>query len=362
MRRSLKIITLVLLPIAFIACEPENELQTETVKDLPVTRSHFAKGADISWATEMESDNIKFYNMNNVEMECTALMKEIGMNAIRLRVWVDPIEGWCNMQDVLTKAKRAQELEMKLMIDFHYSDTWADPSNQKTPASWSGYDVTQMEKAVAEHTGTMLQMLKDNGIDIAWVQVGNEVNSGMLHPLGNINSSSGVSNFARFVNAGYKAVKTLYPESYVILHRSNGHETTGFDWFLSTAEANGIKYDMIGMSLYPTWWENGGFVDWTKNASLCIGNIRTFTEKYGKPVMICEVGMPVNEPEMSKEALQYILDETRKIEKCHGVFYWEPQVHSDWKPAYYEELGWNSYDKSAFMDGKPTAALDPFAN
>ena len=93
------------------------------------TKGDYAKGADISWLTQMEADGQKFYTAAGKEMECTALMKELGFNAIRLRVWVDPFDGWCAKEDVLVKAKRAQELGMRIMIDFHYSDTWADPSN-----------------------------------------------------------------------------------------------------------------------------------------------------------------------------------------------------------------------------------------
>ena len=76
--------------------------------------------------------------------------------------------------------------------------------------------------------------------------------------------------------------------------------------------------------------------------------------------MICETGMPVSEPQMAEEALEYILSETGKIEDCHGVFYWEPQTDGKWKPESYHDLGWSAYDKGAFADGRPTSALDPF--
>ena len=101
----------------------------------------FYKGADISWVTEMEAGGHKFYNADGQERECTALMKEYGMNAIRLRVWVDPSahDNWCNKEDVLVKAKRAKALGMEVMIDFHYSDWWADPAKQNIPASWKGH-------------------------------------------------------------------------------------------------------------------------------------------------------------------------------------------------------------------------------
>ena len=111
--------------------EPEKE-ETEVVD--------FYKGADISWVTELESKGHKFYNANGDERECTALMKEYGMNAIRLRVWVDRNEhdNWCNKEDLLVKAKRAKALGMEVIVDFHYSDWWADPAKQNIPASWKG--------------------------------------------------------------------------------------------------------------------------------------------------------------------------------------------------------------------------------
>ena len=92
----------------------------ETVEPEEIDRTAFAKGADISWVTKMESEGIKFYNAAGEETECTALMKQIGMNSIRLRVWVDPDEGWNGKGDVVAKALRAQKLGMRIMIDFHY--------------------------------------------------------------------------------------------------------------------------------------------------------------------------------------------------------------------------------------------------
>ena len=100
-----------------------------------IDRTAFAKGADISWVTEMESKGMKFYNAEGKERECTALMKEIGFNSIRLRVWVNPADGWNGKEDVLAKAIRAQRLGMRIMIDFHFSDTWADPAHQTVPAA-----------------------------------------------------------------------------------------------------------------------------------------------------------------------------------------------------------------------------------
>ena len=144
--------------------------------------SGFAKGADVSWLTEMEHDGVKFYNQNGKAEECMWLLRDLGTNAIRLRVWVNPEGGWCGKDDVIAKASRAQALGYRLMIDFHYSDTWADPGNQKIPAAWKNYDFEQMKQAVANHTKDVLSALKKNGVtNVEWVQVGNETQIGRAH-------------------------------------------------------------------------------------------------------------------------------------------------------------------------------------
>ena len=336
-----------------------NQNPGNEVTDAVVRPAVFAKGADISWVTQMEKDGMKFRSADGQEKECTELMKELGFNSIRLRVWVNPENGWCNREDVLEKASRASNLGMRLMIDFHYSDTWADPGNQNPPAAWKSYDAVQMAEAVARHTKDILNALKEVGIEVEWVQVGNEVNNGMLHPLGRV-SGDNAAEFIRFANAGYMAAKEVYPDAKVIIHVSNGQDKSLFDWFFSLMKAGKAKYDMIGMSLYPVWWENNGWTAWKPVVDNCLTNIRSLTATFGKPVMICEVGLPVSEPQMSKEALQYILKQTRTIDRCQGVFYWEPQTDGIWKPAGYAELGWGAYDKGAFKDGKATIALEPF--
>ena len=269
---------------------------------VPTEKGEYAKGADISWLTQMEDDGQKFYTATGKEMECTALMKELGFNAIRLRVWVDPEGGWCAKDDVLVKAKRAQELGMRIMIDFHYSDTWADPSNQKTPAAWTALPVYELASEVETHTKETLQLLKDNKVDVEWVQVGNETNSGMLHPVGKITDNA--DNFAILANKGYDAVKSVYPEAKVIIHRSEGHKANECSWLFSHLKKSNVKYDIIGLSLYPTWWENNGWCAWKPIVDDCLANIKSLTSTFGKPVMICEIGMPVWEPQRSKEAVQ----------------------------------------------------------
>lgn len=319
----------------------------------------FAKGADISWVTEMEKDGVGFYNADGQETECTALLKEVGFNAIRLRVWVDPEGGWCGKEDVLVKARRAHALGMRIMIDFHYSDSWADPGKQTVPAGWQNLHSAEMSQAVYDHTYEVLKTMKDKGIEVEWVQVGNEVNQGMLWPLGKVSGES-MGRFPDFFDAGYAAVKKVYPKAMVILHVSNGHDAELFDWFFSLMHDSNRKFDLIGMSLYPSWWENGRWSDWKTNTDKCLANIRTLTKKFRKRVMICETGMPVSEPQMAKDAMEYILNQTAAIKECLGVFYWEPQTDGVWKPDGHNDLGWNAYNMGAFSGGRPTIALDPF--
>ena len=342
------------------SCDPASYFNNETKKDpqpepepQPAEEVTYHFGADISWVTEMEKNGYKFYNAQGAETECTALMQEIGCTAIRLRVWVNPTDGWCNAQDVLVKAKRAQKLGLKLMIDFHYSDWWADPSKQNIPEAWKNYDVTQMTKAVSDHTTEVLTLLKNAGVDIAWVQVGNETNTGMLWPLGSV-SSSDCSGFVSFLKAGYDATKAVCPDAKVILHHSNAQELEKNQWFYDIIKKGGGVYDIIGLSLYPSYWDSSinAFPDWTPYCKLAVSNFKTLHERYSKPVMLVEFGMPVSEPDKCKAALQYLIDGTKDYDWFGGIFYWEPE----------SEHSRNGYDYGAFADGKPTAALDPFKN
>src|SRR5262245_28461707 len=130
----MKLIYSLMLSAILLSCK-KNKAATDT----DTTKPFFAKGADISWITQMEAAGIKFYNASGTAMDCMQLMKSLGMNSIRLRVWVNPTNGWCNNADVVAKAKRAQQLGLRLMIDFHYSDYWADPGKQNKPAAWASY-------------------------------------------------------------------------------------------------------------------------------------------------------------------------------------------------------------------------------
>ena len=144
----------------------------------------FWLGADISGTSGLEAFGAQLYNAQGEPRENTVLMREYGLNAARFRVWVNPKGGFSSKEDVLKLALRAKEQGMAIMIDFHYSDWWADPGKQNIPKAWEQMSYEEMCQALAQHTRKTLNLLKDNAIDVKWVQVGNETTNGFLWPMG----------------------------------------------------------------------------------------------------------------------------------------------------------------------------------
>ncbi|MBM6945293.1 MULTISPECIES: glycoside hydrolase family 53 protein [Bacteroides] len=346
-----------LLLLGTAACNDDND--TPVFPEDPVyDMSGFVRGADVSWLTQMEASGVRFYTADGRGTECMSLLRELGFNAIRLRVWVNPADGWCNQDDVLAKAWRAHQLGYRLMIDFHYSDTWADPSAQFKPAAWEGLALDELHAAIRTHTQDVLNALKAEGITPEWIQVGNETGPGMLWDTDQTLSgaaydiqSNGITypanptNYAAFITTGSRAAKEVFPETKVIVHVQSGDDNGLFQWNFGLLEENGAEYDVIGMSLYPD------ADNWQEMLDACVANMQDVSTRYGKEVMICETGMNWDEDEAALAFLTELLSRSREIPACLGVFYWEPQCYS----------GWNGYFKGAFDDnGRPTIALDAF--
>ena len=318
----------------------------------PPAGTGFANGADVGWLTEMEAQGRKFYSAQGDETECLALLQSLGINAIRLRVWVNPAEhgNWCNTEDVVAKAKRAHALGMRLMINFHYSDWWADPGKQNKPAAWKNFSLGELKATVAEHTQDVLNALKQENLSPEWVQVGNETDDGLLWDTGK--ASASMRNYAELVRAGYDASKAVFPNAKVIVHVSNGYNNALFRWNFDGLKANGAKWDVIGMSLYPLYAKEKGCGTWREANDACIANINDMIERYGTEVMICEVGMHHTQAEECKNFLSDLIGRTKAVpgNKVLGVFYWEPQCYN-----------WADYHLGAFdNNGKPTVAMDAF--
>ena len=310
----------------------------------------FAKGADVGWLTQMESAGIKFYNSSGTEQDCMQILKDKGINAIRIRAWVNPADGWNNTADVVVKSVRAKNLGMKIMIDFHYSDSWADPGKQFKPAAWTNLSFNDLKTALAVYTAGVMDTLKLNNITPDWVQIGNETNDGMLWEDGR--ASADMANFAALVKSGYSAVKSVSNTSLVIVHISNGYDNGLFRWMFDGLKQNDVSYDIIGMSLYPSY-ASSGVSGWSATNNQCLSNMNDMVSRYGKPVMVVEVGMPENDPAMSKAFLSDIISKTKSVTGGQGlgVFYWEPECYNSWQ----------GYHLGAFdATGKPSIAMDAF--
>jgi len=309
-----------------------------------------AKGADISWMTEMEADGYIWKDNDGLTKELMPLLKEYDLDAVRLRVWVNPdvsgANGWCDIDDLVNKAEIANAQNMDIMICIHYSDWWADPGQQTKPTAWAGFSVTQLETAVANHTTEILSALIAKGITPKWVQVGNETSDGMLWDTGKA-SAGGFPNYAKFVNAGSNAVKTFDNTIQTILHLAGGNENGLYLWNIDGLINSGLNtsnIDIIGMSLYPNAdnWET--MVDDTYS------NMLDLKSRYNKDVMMVEVGFNANQPRISHQFLTYIIEKTKQAEGL-GVFYWEPIAHGDF----------TSYSKGAWdVDGSPSVAMNAF--
>ena len=308
----------------------------------------FWLGADISGTTQLESTGVKLKDGNGVVMENTALQKEYGMNAVRLRVWVNPKDGWSSKEDVLTMAKRARKLGMAIMIDFHYSDWWADPGKQNIPAAWKNMTYPQMKKALAAHTVATLTLLKRNGIDVRWVQVGNETTHGFLWPVGR--AETNMKQYAGLTEAGYKAVKSVYPKAICIVHLDGGCDQKRYDFIFDGLKKYGAKWDMIGLSVYPYWDQDAKLTKSDEETSeKVIANINHLYHKYGSETMIVETGYRADHAEEGYHWLKQFIEavKTRTGGHCHGVFYWAPELEGD-------------YPLGAFKNHQPTLIMNAF--
>ena len=312
----------------------------------PTPVAGFAKGADVSWVTQMEKESCRFYDASGKQTECMALLKSLGMNAIRLRVWVNPTGGWCGKEDVVAKALRAQALGMRIMIDFHYSDSWADPGKQNKPEAWKNLPLEELKVAVANHTNDVLMALRLAGVAPEWIQIGNETTGGMLWPDGQNYTDAGFATYVQLHNAGYAAAKNVFPNAKVMVHVDNGWKWETLDWFFKNFRINGANYDLIGLSLYP---EKS---NWQTYNNQILNNIQTLYAQYQKETIICEVGMEWTEAETCRSFLSDLIGRA-KVDgsHCTGVLYWEPEGYQ----------AWSHYSKAAFdNNGKPTIALDAF--
>jgi arabinogalactan endo-1,4-beta-galactosidase len=316
-----------------------------TVTDTLFNRSQhedFAFGADVSFVPQMESWGTKWLDKNGRQKDILQILKEQGINSIRLRVWTVN-SGASSKQEVVSLCKRAKAKGMSVMIDFHYSDTWADPGSQTIPAAWKDHSVEALAKNVYDHTYDVLSAIKAAGVVPKWVQVGNETKRGMLYPVGQTNQGGSVA-FAKFVLNGYNAVKAVDSTMQVIVHLPDGHDNSLYRSIFDGLKKNGAKWDIIGLSAYPRW----SHLDGPTMITRVMSNINDLKKRYGKPCMVVETGHYPREAVVGNQYLVGVMDRMIKNGDL-GCFYWEP-----------ESMG--GYDMGAWDEAtrKPTVMMDAF--
>ena len=337
------------------------------------------KGADISSLAKSEALGGVYKTSSGTTGDAVTILKNAGMNYARLKVWVNPVDGYNNKTRVLAMAKRIKAAGMKLLVDFHYSDTWADPGAQSKPAAWSGHSYSQLKTDVYNHTYDVLSALKAQGTTADMVQVGNEINAGMLWSEG---STDNWSQLAGLINSGYSAVKAVSSGTQVALHLANAGDDSTVRWWFDNAKTYGINYDVIGLSYYGYWHGSLAAAQTT---------LDDVVSRYGKPVFIAETAYPFRLD--SKDSLTNQIDTTGELvsgypatqagqlawmnavaniveavpgNKGLGVFYWEATwtavSGNGWDPT--DSSSGNGWENQALFDydNKATSATSWFSH
>lgn len=345
------------LMIMFLFCSYKSMAQDKTVTEIAFDHDAymetFAYGADISWLSQQESWGTYYCDRNGKKADLMDILKnDFGINALRFRVWVNPSGGWSGKNDVIGLCKRAHAKGFKIMISFHYSDTWADSQNQTIPAQWTDHSAEALAKNVYDHTRDVLSGLKAVGITPKWVSIGNETKYGMLYDTGRTKTTEGVKNFVKFINAGAKAVKEIDPDIITIIHLSNGHDEGTARSMFDNLEKYGANYDCLGFSCYPKW----SHLDLTTDANVktavntYLNVFKNLKQRFKKPVMVMETGhygtAPYDGNRFFAEFIKSLIND-----KELGCFYWEPEAFDN---SGYNLGAWSS------VTHQGTIAMDAF--
>lgn len=248
----------------------------------------YIKGADISTLIEVENCGGKYFDENGKEVELLSFIKSRGINSVRIRLWNDPYDdegheygaGTNDLEKLIILSKRAKEAGLKVLLDYHYSDFWADPGKQFKPKAWADYGRDELERAVYDYTKETLTVLKNENLLPFMIQVGNELSNGLLWNEGKVPEYESI---ARFVSAGIRAVREVSPESIVMIHLDNGGNNELYRrWFDNYLKNGGEDFDVIGLSYYPFWH---GTMDMLSE------NMNDIAKRYGKDLVIAEVSM-----------------------------------------------------------------------
>ena len=344
------------ITVSFAACSDQssdwrpNKIKTNVSSDTLYVEKvenltdEFIMGMDASCVPSLEDSGVKYYDYDGTEKDVYEILSKNGINYIRVRIWNDPFDkngngyggGNCDIQNAIEVGKRATKYGMKLLVNFHYSDFWADPAKQMVPKAWKGMNIDQKSEALYEYTKECLEMLAQAGVDVGMVQIGNETNGYMC---GESSSAlGGWKKITQLMSAGSKAVREVCPDALVAIHFANPEKVTNYVSYSKNLDYYGVDYDVFASSYYPFWHGT------LENLSEVLSNV---AETYDKKVMIAETsyaftsentdlygntigdgGGIVKEYPFTVQGqanlVRDVIDTAvNKTTNCIGVFYWE---------------------------------------
>lgn len=341
----------------------------------PKAADEFYVGGDLSSIIEIEENGGKFYDAEGNEKDVFEILKENGMDSVRIRIWNDPVDengvpyanGHNDLETAIKIGKRATDCGMRVLIDFHYSDFWADPSSQEVPKNWKTLTFDEKEQALYSYTKDSLQTLLNNGVNVTMVQVGNETTSGLA-------GETQWDKITALMSQGSKAVREVSEEyNREILVAMHFTEYSGYDWYASQLEKYQVDYDVFASSYYPYWHGD------LEGLEASLQNIIT---KYNKKVLIAEFAYPhnlanlddvpnavswgssldfpytVNKDGQAQAVTDIYKTATALGDDCLGLFYWEPA----WINIPNSDYIGSPWENQALFDsaGKPLPALRSF--
>ncbi|HEY3867251.1 MAG TPA: glycosyl hydrolase 53 family protein [Actinocrinis sp.] len=310
----------------------------------PAQAATFINGADISWAQQMTALGYTWNNASGQQQNLFTILAGYGINAIRLRTWVnpssDPVNGNCNIDQTAAMAVLAKNAGMQVLIDYHFGDTWNSVGVQNPPAAWAGMTYSQMLNAMYNYVYDSMNIIKYYNVTPAWVQIGNEINSGICHPIGGVNYPAQMTGL---LNAAHDMVKEVFPSTQVAIHLAQPQNYSSMQTFFSAFSGNGGKWDMSVFSSYGSASVAAGIV----------ANMHEIASAYGKPFMQAEFGGPVSSPSGTETALETYIS-ALKSNGGLGLFYWEPEVYAPFDS--YGSTAWSSANR------EPTVIMNGFKN
>jgi arabinogalactan endo-1,4-beta-galactosidase len=355
-----KTIQIIIILFAFISCN--NDIDSPNIEP---KNPEFINAVDISKYPEISNSNPAFYDLDGNQNSFLNILKEHGINTVRLKLWVNPSNEHASFNEVQQFSKTLKSKGFKVWLTLHYSDTWADPSHQETPVKWQGISFTALKDSVYNYTQKVVNEIQPN-----YIQIGNEINSGILHPNGQV--SNNFQNFKELLNMGILAVRANSNTTEIILHFAG---IEGSEWFFNQIKT--LDYDIIGLSYYPKWHGKS------------LNNLKTtmqfLSETHQKKIVIAETAYPFtlewndwtnniigsNEhlilpefpatPEGQRDFINQIKILTKEVKNGIGICYWGAELIA-WKGS--QSTNASPWENQAIFDfnNKALPVLSVFKN